>query len=117
MEHPLSAGTCPQCRMPVQWATSYQGKSVPLQPGEFPAGRVPAGFRWSFTGDRVHPLPSAHQRCRIVHFDICPEREQPDDEVMAELWDRLRLRRAAAAPAAVPRLYVVDAGAGRRRSR
>lgn len=48
-------GHCSWCGNPVEWRDTFDFARIPLLPGEFPARRIPAPFRWHLDGGIAYP--------------------------------------------------------------
>lgn len=96
---PLDVDHCNDCDLPIQWATTSNGRRIPLQPGQFPTRRVPRDFRWTFAGPVAVPgTDGTQKRCRLVHLNICPARPPANDPVMASLRQILAQRTTRPGP-------------------
>ncbi|MGR8009680.1 DUF6083 domain-containing protein [Streptomyces hypolithicus] len=66
---------CKRCGAQASWYPTVRGRWILIEPGERPAGAVPAGRRWRIAGDGTAVnigWSSPADTCRISHFDLCP---------------------------------------------
>ena len=92
---PPAAVTTAPCRRCGAAATRHPtagGTWILLEPGDWPAGAVPADHRWRVTGDGTAVLVRGGEpagSCRISHLDTCAARPAPyGSPVLLGLWHR-----------------------------
>ncbi|MFF2191725.1 DUF6083 domain-containing protein [Streptomyces sp. NPDC058157] len=84
-------GTCENCGLPVEGRRAIDEDQVLLQPGEFPAHRIPEQARWHLANGIAWPGNDTAW-CRLDHAEVCPAGPEPEHRALRELHRRLALR-------------------------
>lgn len=70
-----NAETCRDCGAPMEWVATAAGASMPLDPGDAPAGKGNVIVDDTFAG-RVARVVRIGDGNRVAHFATCPERRR-----------------------------------------